>query len=88
MEIESGPIKVASNFNKHGVSFKEVATALYDEMALVQEDIESEGENRWILIGLSNKVRLLTVVYALRNNEIIRLISARKATKKEVKYYA
>ncbi len=88
MEIESDRIKAASNFNKHGVSFMEAATALLDEMALVQEDTESEGESRWILVGLSHKARLLTVVYTLRNNEVIRLISARKATKKEAKYYA
>ncbi len=88
MEIESDPIKAASNLKKHGVSFKEAVTALYDEMALVQEDIESIDENRWVLIGLSNKARLLTIVYTLRNDEIIRLISARKATKKEAGYYA
>ena len=88
MEIESDPIKAESNLKKHGVSFKEAITVLYDEMALVQEDIDSIDENRWVLIGLSNKDRLLTIVYTLRNGEIIRLISARKATKKEAKYYA
>jgi len=88
VEIESDPIKAASNLKKHGVSFKEAVTVLYDEMGLVQEDIDSIGEGRWVLVGLSNKGRLLTIVYALRNDEIIRLISARKATKKEAVYYA
>jgi len=88
MEIELDPAKASSNFKKHGVSFEEAATVLYDGMALVQEDIDSVGENRWVLIGLSNKARLITVVYTLRNNEVIRLISARKATKKEAEYYA
>ncbi len=88
MKIESDPTKAVSNFKKHGVSFKEAETALYDEAALVQEDVDSVGENRWVLVGLSNKTRLLTIVYTLRNDEIIRLISARKATKKEAEYYA
>ncbi len=67
----------------------EAATVLYDEMALVQEDVGSIDENRWVLVGLSNKAaRLLTIVYTLRNDKIIRLISARKATKKEAGCYA
>ena len=88
MEIESDPIKAASNLVKHGVSFEEAATALYDSMAMVQEDYDSQEENRWVLVGMSNQVRLLTVVYTLRNEDTIRLISARKATRKEAKYYA
>ena len=92
MEIEYDSQKAKSNFRKHGVSFDEAVTALYDPLALVQEDIDSIGENRWVLIGLNNCADLLTVVYTLRENkgkkEVIRLISARKATRKEVKYYA
>ena len=57
-------------------------------MALVQEDYDSQEENRWVLVGLSNQIRLLTVVYTLRNENTIRLISARKSTRKETKYYA
>jgi uncharacterized DUF497 family protein len=46
-------------------------------------------EKRWVLIGMSNSARLLTVVYTLRDNDnIIRLISARKSTRKEASYYA
>ena len=88
MEIESDPIKAASNIKKHRVSFVEAATVLYDPMALVQEDYDSIGENRWVLVGLSDQARLLAVVYTLRNENIIRLISARKATTKEAEYYA
>lgn len=54
MEIEYDPAKAKSNLKKHGVSFEEAATALYDPMALVQEDTDSIGENRWIFIGLSS----------------------------------
>ena len=88
MQIEYDPKKAKSNLIKHGVSFEEAATALYDPMALVQEDTDSSGENRWIFIGLSSQTNLLTVVYTLREEEIIRIISARKATRKEAKYYA
>ena len=68
--------------------FEEAATSLLDPQALAQEDADSEGEGRWILIGMSASARLLTVVYTLRDESRIRLISARKATRKEVGYYA
>jgi len=87
MEIEFDPNKAASNLIKHGISFEESSTALLDPLALVREDPDAEAENRWVLIGMSNQARLLTVIYTLRN-ECIRLISARKATKNEAKNYA
>jgi uncharacterized protein len=87
MEIEFDPNKASSNLIKHRISFEEASTALLDPLALVREDPDAEGENRWVLIGMSNQARLLTVVYTLRN-ECIRLISAPKATKKEGKNYA
>jgi len=87
MNIGYDQTKAESNFRKHGVSFNEAATALFDENALVMEDVESEDENRWILIGLSCKVQLLTVVYTVRG-EFVRIISARKSTRNEAKYYA
>ena len=88
MRIEYDPQKAKSNLNKHGISFEEASTALYDPLALVQEDIDSINENRWILVGFSSRANLLTVVYTLRDGDTIRLISARKATQKEAKYYA
>ena len=88
MEIEYDSGKAATNFKKHGVSFEEAATSLLDSNALVQEDMDAEGENRWVLVGISNKARLLTVVYTLRDEDCIRLISARKATRKEGHDYA
>ena len=88
MEIEFDQLKAESIFDKHGISFEEAATALFDPQALVREDPDAEGENRWVLIGLSDQVRLVTVVYTLRSNENIRIISARKATKREAKSYA
>lgn len=88
MEIEYDSLKALSNLKKHGVSFEEATTALYDSMALVKEDYDSRGENRWVLIGMSHYAQLLTVIYTLRNGETIRLISARKSTRKEAEYYA
>ncbi len=88
MDIEYGPEKAASNIKKHGISFEEAVSSLLDSSALVQEDIDSEEESRWVLVGMSDKARLLTVVYTLRNEDRIRLISARKSTRKEGYYYA
>ena len=88
MRIEYDPQKAESNLKKHGISFDEAITTLYDPLALVQEDTESINEKRWVLIGFSSQANLITVIYTLRDEEIIRLISARKATRKEAKYYA
>jgi hypothetical protein len=88
MEIEWDSEKAAANLKKHGVSFEEAATSLLDPMALAQEDDSSSGEPRWVLIGMSARARLVTVVYTLRAEERIRLISARKATRKEASSYA
>lgn len=88
MEIEWNQVKAGLNLRKHGVSFEEAASSLLDPDALVLEDFGAEGESRWILIGMSNRVRLVTVVYTLRGEDCIRLISARKSSRKEGHYYA
>lgn len=88
MEIEWDAGKAAANFRKHGVRFEEAATSLLDPRALAQEDDTADGEARWVLVGMSASARLLTVVYTLRNEDRLRLISARKATRKEAACYA
>jgi len=88
MEIEWDAAKAAANLKKHGVSFEEAATCLLDPLALAQEDNAAAGEHRWVLVGMSAKPRLLTVAYTLRAAERVRLISARKATRKEAFFYA
>ena len=88
MEIEWDAAKAAANLKKHGVSFEEGATSLLDPLALAQEDYGATDEVRWVLIGISAAARLLTVVYTLRAENRIRLISARKATRKEASFYA
>ena len=87
MDVEFDSAKARSNLAKHGITFEEAATCLLDSCALVVEDCVTSGEPRWVLLGLSDKGRLLTVVYTLRG-ENPRLISARKATQKEVLSYA
>jgi len=88
MIFEWDPEKAASNLSKHGVSFDEAATSLFDPMGLAQEDLDTKDEARWVLVGVSAQARLLTVVYTLRGEDRIRLISARKATRKEAGCYA
>ena len=75
----------AANRRKHGVSFEEAETVFLDEHALLLDDPDhSEGEERFVLLGLSSRFRVLVVVHTYREQDaIIRLISARKATKAE-----
>lgn len=77
------------NQKKHGISFLEAQTVFYDEEALVIDDPDhSEEEERFIILGLSNKANLLMVCHCYRASDtVIRLISARKATKTERSYY-
>ena len=75
--------KAESNLKKHGVSFGEVTTAFDDPLFIVFSDPDhSVDENRFILMGESRERRLLVVSYTERP-QAIRLISARKATRKE-----
>ncbi len=77
------------NLAKHKISFEEAKTVFYDSEALVIDDPEhSEEEDRFIILGLSNQTNLLVVCHCYRASEtVIRLISARKATKTEAKQY-
>ena len=77
------------NQKKHHISFDEAKTVFYDEDALLIDDPEhSEEEERFIILGTSQKANLLVVCHCYRQSEtVIRIISARKATKNESKYY-
>jgi len=81
--------KDRANRHKHGVSFEEAATAFADENARLKHDPDhSEDEDRFVLLGLSAEFRLLVVAHAYRRDETeIRIISARKAIRKEHKQY-
>lgn len=81
--------KNSQNKKKHGVSFEEGQTVFVDKNALLLNDPDhSDEEYRFILLGLSSSLRILVVCHCYRkNDEIIRIISARKATKLEEKQY-
>lgn len=81
--------KAAANVKKHGVSFGEAQSAFYDEHAKLIDDPDHSGEeDRFVLLGLSSVLRLLVVCHCYRGNGgLIRIISARKATAKEIKSY-
>jgi hypothetical protein len=81
--------KAAANRRKHGVSFEEARTAFFDEDALlIADEDHSEGEDRFVLLGMSSLLRMLVVCHCYRErDETIRIISARKATKAERQQY-
>ncbi len=77
------------NKNKHKISFEEAQTVFYDEEALVIDDPDhSEDEERFIILGESNRANLLVVCHCYRvSDTVIRIISARKARKTETSQY-
>jgi uncharacterized protein len=81
--------KAAVNKKKHGVSFEEARSVFYDEYALEFDDPEhSRDEERFIMLGISSFPRILVVCHCLcEEGSVIRIISARKAVKKEKEYY-
>jgi len=81
--------KNAANQTKHNVSFEEAQSVFFDENAIEYYDPDhSESEDRFLMLGLSHQVRILVVSYTLREEGMaIRIISARKATKKEQNVY-
>lgn len=85
MDFEWDEIKNQINQAKHGVSFEEAKTMFYDEQALLEYDeLHSENEDRFRILGCSDRGNVLLVVHCLRENEtIIRIISSRKATATE-----
>ena len=85
--FEWDPEKAVANLRKHGVSFEEATTVFGDPMAMNMPDPDhSLTEERFILLGLSHRLRLLVVAYAERGTRT-RLISAREATRKERRQY-
>ena len=79
--------KAARNYKKHGIAFKEAATVFNDPYFIDFFDPDSsDDEDRFIIIGMSNRQRLLIISYTERLNGI-RLISARETTRQERKIY-
>ncbi|MCE7918891.1 MAG: BrnT family toxin [Chloroflexi bacterium CFX1] len=87
MQFEWDPEKAKKNLKKHGVSFEEASTIFKDPQYISFLDEEhSADEERHITIGMSVKARLLMAAHTARKN-LVRLISARKATKNEEEFY-
>jgi uncharacterized DUF497 family protein len=89
VSFEWDPAKDRTNTKKHGVSFEEARTVFFDENAIRFFDPDhSDDEDRFIMLGMSYKLHVLVVCHCYRKNEsIIRIISARKATKHESENY-
>ena len=89
LRFEWDPAKARSNQRKHGVSFEEARTVFLDEDALLRADDEhSDEEDRFVLLGLSGKLRILLVCHCYRAEDaVIRIISARKASASERRQY-
>ena len=89
MRFEWDPAKAASNAKKHKVTFEVAKTVFYDDFAVQFFDEEhSYAEDRFLLLGMSSNARLLLVCHCEREDgDVIRIISARKATETEAQYY-
>ncbi|HEU5182161.1 MAG TPA: BrnT family toxin [Candidatus Polarisedimenticolia bacterium] len=80
------PRKARINYLKHGIHFSDAEAALFDPMALTQEDVTSASERRFVTIGIDHLGRTVVVVYSQRDEDL-RLISARHATRRERRQY-
>ena len=89
IKFEWEPSKDRANQRKHGVSFEEAKSVFYDEFAVqFFDETHSTSEERFLMLGMSNRANMLLVCHCVRDNEAtVRIISARKATRNERKLY-
>lgn len=87
VRFEWDPRKAEANLHTHGVSFAEAVTVLEDGFALTQEDPDALEEQRFVTLGLSDQAKLLVVVYAYVEPDIIRVISAWRASRHQEELY-
>jgi uncharacterized DUF497 family protein len=86
MKVTWDPMKARANLAKHGVRFSDAESVLFDPGALTREDEDAEGEQRFVSVGSDAMGRVLTVAYSYQE-EVIRMISARQASRKERRAY-
>lgn len=86
MDVAWDPKKADTNFRKHKIRFSDAEAVFFDPIALTIEDQDVKQEKRFVSVGSDMLGRILVVVYTYRG-ETIRIISARKATSRERKYY-
>ncbi len=90
--FEWDPAKAKANWRKHGVSFEDAAGLFLDPLAIsVPDDKHSEAEERWVTMGRDRRGLVLVIIHTLPESLVkerkIRIISARRATKREVRQY-
>lgn len=83
MDIEWDPAKAEANRAEHEVGFPEAATVLEDDFALTREDPDAVDEQRFVTLGMSGLGNLLVVVYTYREPDVVRIISAWKANRRQ-----
>jgi uncharacterized DUF497 family protein len=90
IKFEWDRAKASANLKKHDVSFEEAQTVFYDEFAVqFFDDEHASEEDRFLMLGMSSEANLLLVCHCERaGGDVIRIISARKATRHESKYYS
>jgi len=90
IKFDWDPAKAASNLRKHDVSFEEAQSVFYDELAVqFYDEPHSSEEERFLMLGMSSGAHLLLVCHCERDSGgVIRIISARKATKQESSFYS
>ncbi|MBX2880161.1 MAG: BrnT family toxin [Granulosicoccus sp.] len=89
IEFDWDPAKAKRNLKSHGVSFDEAKTVFFDDFARqFYDEGQSEDEDRFLLLGISNTSRILLICHCeIESKDVIRIISARKATAKERQLY-
>lgn len=89
IKFDWDPAKAASNLRKHGVSFEDARSVFYDEFAVqFYDEPHSSDEERFLMLGMSSGAQLLLVCHCERDGGgVVRIISARKATKQESSFY-
>jgi len=87
MRFQYDPAKVTANRKKHRVSFADAEGVFQDPLAVTVKDPDAAGEQRFVTVGLGSAGELLVVIYTEEQDEEVRLISARRATRKERKQY-
>ena len=86
MDVSWDPAKAAANLEKHGVRFSDAESVLFDPEAVTVEDLTAEGEQRLVSLGMDALGRVLVVVYTYRGEDV-RMISARRGTRRERRQY-
>jgi uncharacterized DUF497 family protein len=87
VRFEWDPRKAETNLHIHGIRFAEAVTVWEDAFALTREDPDTVGEQRFVTLGLTDQANLLVVVYAYREPDTIRMLSAWRANKRQREVY-